>query len=123
MGAFRQLGEDGVWGGGERGGGHDGAHGGAHDGVRDGDLDGHMQARDDDRRARGGEQGRRCGGRILPRHGVDHGRHGELRGVCCELEVQLHVRVEYVENDWVDKLEKKIKKINTHFSEDRYGLG
>ena len=114
------MGEDGVWGGGERGGGHDGAHGGAHDGVRDGDLDGHMQAQDDDRRARGGEQGRRCGGRILPRHGVDRGRHGELRGVCCELEVQLHVRVEYVENDWVDKLEKKI---NINFSESKYGLG
>ena len=105
MGTFRQWGEDGALGGGVRGGEHDGAHDGGHDEVRDGDLDGHRRARGDDRRGR-----------------VDHEQHGELRGEYCELEVQLHVRVEYVENDWVDKLEKKIKKINIHFSDDKYGL-
>ena len=103
MGAFRQLGEDGALGGGVRGGEHDGAHDGGHDEVRDGDLDGHRWARGDDRRGR-----------------VDHEQHGELRGEYCELEVQLHVRVEYVENDWVDKLEKKNY---IYFSEDEYGLG
>lgn len=118
------MGEDGAWDGGVRGGGHGGGHGGAHDGVRDGDLDAHMQARGDDRRALGGEQGRRYGDRILPRHRVDHEQHVELRGEYCELEVQLHVRVEYVENDWVDKLENK----KTYFfSEDKgkfwLGLG
>ena len=98
-----------------RGEGHDGAH----DGVRDGDLDGHMQAQDDDRQARGGEQGRRCD------HVVDHGRHGELRGVYCELEGQLHVRVEYVENDWVDKLETKLRKLIFIYKNinNKYGLG